>query len=388
MPQKRIANNDFNHSVGTQTTTAQGFILADIVLARTGVLEYTGAQIGRPDKADKVFKVYRPESSLSNKETIKSFELAPFTVNHPSGDNAPDGMLNPQNVKEFSEGTLTENVTFSDGTLKSQVLITTDGAQEALDYMQESSIGFYSSYDFTEGTTPCGEHYDAIQLNIEGNHVALVESGRSGQRCKVLDSKLNPNGGGQMPDPTKKENLVTLKVAGKDCSMTEVSSVYVTQTLDAQEATINEQKTKLDAVETAQATSDAKIDSLEKELAAAKKLTSPEALQASIDARVELVEKAKTLDADIDTKGKDDLTIMREAIVANNDSVSLEGKSDAYVTSYFDIIVEKAEASLDEELGGSVKNLDKKPVLSIQAARANVAKIHAKGFVGNNIGDQ
>ena len=51
---------------------------------------------------------------------------------------------------------------------------------------RELSIGYRCIYDIVSGIYE-GQHYDAIQRQIRGNHIALVEEGRSGPDIAVLD---------------------------------------------------------------------------------------------------------------------------------------------------------------------------------------------------------
>ena len=53
---------------------------------------------------------------------------------------------------------------------------------------RELSMGYACELDWTAGTTPAGEAYDAIQRQIRGNHVAIVSAGRAGAACRIGDS--------------------------------------------------------------------------------------------------------------------------------------------------------------------------------------------------------
>jgi hypothetical protein len=52
---------------------------------------------------------------------------------------------------------------------------------------KELSIGYRCLYDLTPGVYN-GQQYDAVQREIRGNHLALVEEGRAGPEVAVLDS--------------------------------------------------------------------------------------------------------------------------------------------------------------------------------------------------------
>lgn len=50
-------------------------------------------------------------------------------------------------------------------------------------------MGYFCDYELTPGTFN-GIHYDAVQRNIRGNHIALVEEGRMGSDVRVMDRKI------------------------------------------------------------------------------------------------------------------------------------------------------------------------------------------------------
>ena len=53
--------------------------------------------------------------------------------------------------------------------------------------INELSLGYRCDYDFDKSGTYNGEHFDTIQTNIRGNHLASVEEGRMGPEVSVLD---------------------------------------------------------------------------------------------------------------------------------------------------------------------------------------------------------
>ena len=72
-------------------------------ISKVGVFQYSGAQIGHPDlEPNKLYNVYRPESELSNKETIDSFRLLPFTDEHAMLGSEDAGLM-PAEKKVFME---------------------------------------------------------------------------------------------------------------------------------------------------------------------------------------------------------------------------------------------------------------------------------------------
>jgi len=166
-----------------------GFIeIKDNPISMVGVFDYLGSEIGAPEP-EKIYKVYRPVEELSRKETMDSFRGKPFTVNH--------AMLGDKGLpvdKKVSDGTIGDNVYFKDGKLLGNLHIWTNKLKDLISSKNkvELSAGYYSRYDFTPGVFN-GQHYDAVQRYISGNHLAaLPGKGRCGESVAVLDEKPIP----------------------------------------------------------------------------------------------------------------------------------------------------------------------------------------------------
>jgi hypothetical protein len=156
-------------------------------ISKVGVFPYQGAQISPELEAMKIYYVYRPEEELNNAETIDSFKLIPWTDEHTMLGSEDKGMT-PAEEKGI-EGIIGEDVYFEDGYLKANLKILSERLKTLIeDGKKELSIGYRCKYDMSSGNFN-GEHYDAIQREIRGNHLALVEEGRSGHDVAVLDGQ-------------------------------------------------------------------------------------------------------------------------------------------------------------------------------------------------------
>jgi uncharacterized protein len=155
-------------------------------ISKVGVFPYSGAQIGHPDlDPDRIYMVYRPEEELSNEDTINSFKLLPFTDEHAMLGSEDEGLMPAE--KKGIHGITGEDVYFEDGYLKTNLKIFSEGANDLIRKgKKELSIGYRCIYDIQSGIYD-GQPYDAIQRQIRGNHLALVEEGRSGPDVAVLD---------------------------------------------------------------------------------------------------------------------------------------------------------------------------------------------------------
>jgi hypothetical protein len=155
-------------------------------ISKVGVFPYSGAQIGHPDlNPDDIYMVYRPEEELANEDTINSFKLLPFTDEHAMLGSAKDGLM-PAEYKGI-EGITGEDVYFESPYLKSNLKIFSEKAHALIENgKREISIGYRCAYEKQSGIYD-GVQYDFIQRGLRGNHVALVEEGRSGSDVAVLD---------------------------------------------------------------------------------------------------------------------------------------------------------------------------------------------------------
>ena len=153
-------------------------------ISKVGVFPYSGAQISPDLEPDRIYYVYRPEEELSNPETIDSFRLLPWTDEHAMlGDG--EGLIPAEN--KGIQGVIGEDVYFADGYLKGNIKVFSESLAELIENgKRELSIGYRCEYDIESGIYN-GVPYDAIQRNIRGNHLALVDEGRSGSDVAVLD---------------------------------------------------------------------------------------------------------------------------------------------------------------------------------------------------------
>ncbi len=154
-------------------------------ISKVGVFEYSGQQISPELEPDRIYNVYRPEEELNNAETIESFRLLPWTDEHEMLGNDADGLM-PAEQKGV-HGVIGEDVYFEDGYLKGNLKVFSNKLKSLIDAgKKELSIGYRCLYELAQGVYN-GVKYDAIQREIRGNHIALVDEGRSGHDVAVLD---------------------------------------------------------------------------------------------------------------------------------------------------------------------------------------------------------
>ena len=80
------------------TRTPEGFLIChNVPLARTGVQQYLGSEVEKPDQ--EIVDVYRNDAEVFAPATLASFEGKPVTDEHPSR------FLEPTNATAYARGT-------------------------------------------------------------------------------------------------------------------------------------------------------------------------------------------------------------------------------------------------------------------------------------------
>lgn len=151
-------------------------------ISKVGIFQYLGSEIGAPDP-DRVYNVYRSADELI--KSIDSFKLKPMIDEHEwIGDNgtAPE--------QKGVQGVIGTDVYFDSPYLRADLTIYSRAATNMIrnKHKVELSPAYSSKYVFEQGTFD-GEVYDAIQVDLKANHLALVERGRTGSDVKVLDHR-------------------------------------------------------------------------------------------------------------------------------------------------------------------------------------------------------
>ena len=151
-------------------------------ISKVGVFPYSGAQISPELEPDKIYMVYRPAEELSAPDTIDSFKLIPWTDEHTM---LGEGLTAAE--QKGVHGVIGEDIYFEDGYLKGNIKVFSEKLANLINSgKKELSIGYRCVYTPESGIFN-GEKYDFVQRDIRGNHLALVDEGRSGHDVAVLD---------------------------------------------------------------------------------------------------------------------------------------------------------------------------------------------------------
>jgi hypothetical protein len=169
--------------------TADGYLVVRARAARAGIYDYLGKEIdpkGERFAADDVVKVYRPEEEVFNQDSVASFLMKPVTNDHPSKPVTAD------NWRDYAKGVVGKALRDGDFLAFDIVLMDKGIIADVEGGKRELSNGYSSEIDFTPGQTDTGEHFDAVQKTIRGNHVAvsaLVDKAKAIVPNIVVDGK-------------------------------------------------------------------------------------------------------------------------------------------------------------------------------------------------------
>lgn len=323
----------------------EGFLIVPARISRTGIQEYLAVEMGLTDRdPSEIIRVFRPEEEVFSEKSLKSFENKPVTDNH------PPGLLNAKNAKEFTVGHAIGDVK-RDGMFVSTTIHVTDA--EAIAKIEsgkvELSNGYTSDIVWTPGVTPTGESFDAIQRNIKGNHIAIVERGRAGPACRVADN---------LPITGDIVIMAKITIDGVDYEVSDqaaqaVSKLHQRVSDAGHETQIETEKAKKKEDELEEAKKEAKSshDSMQAKLDSAnEKIPTAETMDKMVVDRTALVDSVRAIVPDIKWEGKDAMTLRKEVVAVKCPTVQMDSVSDDYVQARFDMLREAISINPQQSL--------------------------------------
>src|SRR3990172_918904 len=153
---------------------ADGRLRAEAHISRAGIFEYA-------DDGGKIRRELRDPAEVFRGDSLQSFGQVPVTNEHP-----PVGLISAGNARDYMVGSTGDSVIRDDDHVRASIMVadaTTIAQMEA--GKLEVSCGCSCDVDETPGNHPVYGRYDAVQRNIRGNHVAIVNSARAGKTARV-----------------------------------------------------------------------------------------------------------------------------------------------------------------------------------------------------------
>jgi hypothetical protein len=128
-------------------------------------------------------RVYRDAKEVFTPAALQSFEYIPVTDEHPTNE------VNPTNVRNLFHGVTKAPVVVDGNHAKVGVVLMSDAIIAKYNGgKKQVSCGYRSGIVWGEGRTQDGEIFDARQVSIQGNHLALVHAGRAGT-ARIVDDE-------------------------------------------------------------------------------------------------------------------------------------------------------------------------------------------------------
>lgn len=287
--------------------SADGYLAVTPRVARTGIQEYLGRELGRPDLA--VVRVYRPESEVFHKDALASFAHKPVTNDHP-----PE-WVDASNWRKYSVGSIGDEV-LRDGEFMRVPMSVMDGKaiKDIEAGKSEISMGYTADIIFDSGVTPTGEAYDAIQSKIRGNHLAIVDKARGGAQLRVIDMQTKP------PHEAPAMSTKKIIVDGIAVEVPEVTAAIVERSLNDSASRLIDANAKVTSLQsevatltTKVATTDAELVTIKQQLADAK---NPASIEAAVKSRAVVADSAKKIMPTVVIDGKTEAEIRAQVVTA------------------------------------------------------------------------
>lgn len=353
-----------NNIYASMKADSNGFLKGRAVITTTGVFPYV-----REDGTIQ-WELRSPEE-VFHPDSLNTLRMAVVTNDH------PDALVTPESAAAVMVGSLGEEIIVDQfkGRVASNLTVS---VKDAIDDVQDGKRALSAGYScdvMMETGNYNGVPYDAKQVKIRYNHVAIVDRGRAGDAAVMrvdgyqaapgtvkpiikdtagAEASVNINKGENMP-----ENLKVVKIDNVEYQAEAPVIAHYSKIDDA----LKESNVKLEAVTAKLDTATADLSTREGER---------DALQAKLDAAEEKLKGAiqvdqldglfadrQKLDAAVVTAGiedadKMDVTAKKKAVIAKAfPKMDLEGKDDTYIAAMFDGAVttlDEADETLDDNL--------------------------------------
>lgn len=305
-----------------------GFLHVKGVIARSGTQEYFGMQLPFENlEPTKLYAVLREPSEVSDADSIASFRNAPVTDEH------PPSLVTVDNYKNFQKGSVSIIDIIKDEETLLQTDVTIYDAQlieKVNNGTVTMSAGYVCDYEEEVGEYK-GVPYQFKQTNIRGNHVAMTDSPRCGETCKMtIDSDTTITNYNSIQGSI----MATVVINGAEFEVAEEVVAYI-ETLKADKVEDKEDTPVIDeAMEKLKA---------ENDLLKEKSVTDSNAITAMVIERAEMIGTAKSIGVDVVMT--DSVIDMKRAIIKSKRNIETADKSDAYVSAAFDMLMADSKAA-------------------------------------------
>lgn len=334
-------SNDAIRMLSNKIDPHTGFLHSKVVICRSGIQEYLGREIGLTgNDALKMFNVLRHPDDVTSKESLATYKNLVVTDDHPR-----EGWINTDNIKQLQRGQLSEteiDTTQDEVHIFGVMTITDlDLIEKAMNGKVEVSLGYARDLIAEDGVYN-GIPYKYKYTNIIANHLSIVDRGRCGATCAIVNDKKNVI---ILDENQKNEGvLVKIMINGVEFEVSEevakaIEAERAAKTKETEDMEEGMEK-KVEEVETANDKLTAKVDDLEAKLKTTNdsKLSDTD-LNKIVSERASLISFAMSIVGDAmpeDTSPR----VIKKAVVEKHFNISVDGKSDAYIDARFEMVQE------------------------------------------------
>ena len=373
---KPSISNDSIRLLENKIDTNTGFLHSKVAICRSGVQEYLGRELGLTgDDVNKMFNVLRHPDDVKNIDSLNTYKNLVVTDDHPV-----EGWVNVDNVKQLQKGQMSEtsiDESQEEVHLNGVITITDAGLIDVtMRGKVEVSLGYARELIAEDGIYN-GIPYQYRFINIIANHLSVVDRGRCGGTCKIINDKKYDI---MLDVKTNEEGvLVKITINGEEFEVSEaVHKAIMAERKSTDEETEKKDKEveskdeEIKEVEKANDKLTAKNDDLQLKLK-----TSNDAKISDTDLNKLVVERAGLLSFAQTVIGDsipedvvNDAMAIKKAVVEKHFNISVDGKSDAYVDARFEMVQED-QTSAD----ASVKQLGEDLIKSKKVTTDNEEKV-------------
>lgn len=352
-----------------------GRLVAEGHLTRAGIFLYWNADGSTRRELRLPEDVFRDDS-------LETFAFAPVTDDHP-----PE-FLNAGNARKYAVGAVGERVRRDEDHVRARITVFD---AETIAKMESGkcalSCGYEVDLDETPGEHPVYGKYDAVQKNIRGNHVAIVDVGRAGDTVRVrMDAAVQVI---ERAAGAKELRMAIDKQAAELLATEKTRADNAERARDEEKARADKAEGALESlreeVEALRKTRDDGGDEVEKlreqvvgltaklteEKTRADRAESPERLRAAVDQRVRIEGAAAAVLGDrYDAARYSDREIMDAVVEKLHGAGIPKDKSDDYARARFDAALEGFRAGeLALAALRATARTEEKPRMDARAAR-------------------
>lgn len=316
-----------------------GRLRADAYITRAGVFEYMDADGRRRRELRPADEVFHPES-------MSSFAQVPVTNDHPEV-----GLLDSKTAKDYMVGSTGENVSRSDDHVRTSVMVADANTINQMESGKVAvSCGYSCDVDETPGYDPVHGRYDAIQRNIRGNHVAIVDSARAGKMARIRldgaairvrsdDEKFSfdaaPRRGEHAMDPEKLQE--TIRSLGAQLTAEK-------ERADKAENELKVQQTRADVAEGKLMTVETRVDELQTQIASQASAVQTDALVRERKRADDAESKVARFDATIEKRVRVRASLERQAMTVMGDDFRMNDLNDRQIMA---AVVKRLDSGAD-----------------------------------------